>query len=117
MHTTIDGKKIAIKNEQEASAIKEALEKAEYKVLKVKKGTRTCQPPPPFITSALQQDTARKFGMTGERTMRIAQQLYEGIDIKGMGTTGLITYMRTDSVRISRRGKSRRQSVHRRKFR
>ncbi len=101
LHTTLDGKKIAISSEQEATKIRESLEKAEYKVLKVKKGTRNCQPPPPFITSALQQDTARKFGMTGERTMRIAQQLYEGIDIKGMGTTGLITYMRTDSVRIS----------------
>ena len=70
-------------------------------VKSVKKGVRNRQPAPPFITSTLQQEAARKLGFTGQRTMRIAQQLYEGIDIPEHGMTGLITYMRTDSLRIS----------------
>ncbi|MBQ7726308.1 MAG: type I DNA topoisomerase, partial [Clostridia bacterium] len=70
-------------------------------VSELKKGTRKKQPAPPFITSTLQQEASRKLGFTGQRTMRIAQQLYEGVDIAGIGTTGLITYMRTDSLRIS----------------
>ena len=97
-----DGKKIdIIPNEEEAGKIVSALEGAEYKVSELKKGTRKKQPAPPFITSTLQQEASRKLGFTGQRTMRIAQQLYEGVDIHGVGTTGLITYMRTDSLRIS----------------
>ena len=97
-----DGKKIdIIPNEEEAVKIVSALEGAEYKVSELKKGTRKKQPAPPFITSTLQQEASRKLGFTGQRTMRIAQQLYEGVDIHGVGTTGLITYMRTDSLRIS----------------
>ena len=97
-----DGKKIdVIPNEEEAGKIVSALEGAEYKVSELKKGIRKKQPAPPFITSTLQQEASRKLGFTGQRTMRIAQQLYEGVDIPGVGTTGLITYMRTDSLRIS----------------
>lgn len=97
-----DGKKIdIIPNAEEAGKIVSDLEGAEYKVSELKKGTRKKQPAPPFITSTLQQEASRKLGFTGQRTMRIAQQLYEGVDIPGVGTTGLITYMRTDSLRIS----------------
>ncbi len=77
------------------------LEGAQFSVVGVKKGKRNKQPAPPFITSTLQQEAARKLGFTGQRTMRVAQQLYEGVDIPSMGTIGLITYMRTDSLRIS----------------
>lgn len=97
-----DGKKIdVIPNEEEAGKIVSSLEGAEYKVSELKRGIRKKQPAPPFITSTLQQEASRKLGFTGQRTMRIAQQLYEGVDIPGVGTTGLITYMRTDSLRIS----------------
>ena len=97
-----DGKKIdVIPNAEEADKIVSALIGAEYIVSALKKGTRKKQPAPPFITSTLQQEASRKLGFTGQRTMRIAQQLYEGVDVPGAGTTGLITYMRTDSLRIS----------------
>lgn len=97
-----DGKKIElIANAEQAEAIVNALQDAEYTVTELKKGKRTRQPAPPFITSTLQQEASRKLNFTGQRTMRIAQQLYEGVDIPGLGTTGLITYMRTDSLRIS----------------
>lgn len=97
-----DGRKIdIIPNGEEAGKIVDALEGAVYTVSELKKGTRKKQPAPPFITSTLQQEASRKLGFTGQRTMRIAQQLYEGVDVKGTGTTGLITYMRTDSLRIS----------------
>ncbi len=99
--STLSGDKVEIINQQQAEAIVNSLEGAEYKVVNVKNGKRNRQPAPPFITSTLQQEAARKLGFTGQRTMRVAQQLYEGIDIPGMGTTGLITYMRTDSLRIS----------------
>lgn len=97
-----DGKKIeTIPNGEEAERIVRELDNAEYKVAKLKKGTRQKQPAPPFITSTLQQEASRKLGFIGQRTMRIAQQLYEGVDVPNIGTTGLITYMRTDSLRIS----------------
>ena len=97
-----DGNKIdVIPNEEEATKIVDALNDAQYVVSEVKKGKRNIQPAPPFITSTLQQEASRKLGFTGQRTMRIAQQLYEGVDIPGHGITGLITYMRTDSLRIS----------------
>ncbi len=96
-----NGKIETIPNEEAANAILNNLENAEYEVTSIKKGKRNRQPAPPFITSTLQQEAARKIGFTAQRTMRVAQQLYEGIDVKGMGTTGLITYMRTDSLRIS----------------
>ena len=97
-----DGKKIdVIPNAEEADKIVSELGGAEYIVSALKKGIRKKQPAPPFITSTLQQEASRKLGFTGQRTMRIAQQLYEGVDVPGAGTTGLITYMRTDSLRIS----------------
>jgi len=97
-----EGNKIdIIPNEEEAGKIVASLNDAVYTVSDIKKGRRNLQPAPPFITSTLQQEASRKLGFTGQRTMRIAQQLYEGVDIPGHGTTGLITYMRTDSLRIS----------------
>ncbi|MBR6563885.1 MAG: type I DNA topoisomerase, partial [Clostridia bacterium] len=96
-----NGKIDLIANEDEANAILANLENAQYTVTEIKKGKRNKQPAPPFITSTLQQEASRKLGFTGQRTMRIAQQLYEGIDLSAIGTTGLITYMRTDSLRIS----------------
>lgn len=92
-----------IKNETQAKEIYNTLIKAangRLKVANIDKKQRKRSPQPPFITSTLQQDASRKFGFTAQRTMRIAQQLYEGIDI-GSGETGLITYMRTDSVHIA----------------
>ncbi len=87
----------------EAAALKivSDLKDATYTVTEIKKGKRNRQPAPPFITSTLQQEASRKLGFTGQKTMRIAQQLFEGIEIAGIGATGLITYMRTDSLRIS----------------
>ena len=93
--------KIVPETEKQTTDIINALKGAEYKVTEVKKTSKKRQPMPPFITSTLQQEAANKFGYTSTRTMMIAQQLYEGVEIKGMGAVGLITYMRTDSVRIA----------------
>ena len=87
--------------ELDANIIVNNLENEEYVVSDLKKGVRNKQPAPPFTTSTLQQEASRKLSLTGQRTMRIAQQLYEGVEVVGHGTTGLITYMRTDSLRIS----------------
>ena len=87
--------------ELEANIIVNNLENEGYVVSDLKKGVRNKQPAPPFTTSTLQQEASRKLSLTGQRTMRIAQQLYEGVEVVGHGTTGLITYMRTDSLRIS----------------
>jgi len=99
--TDASGKKLLPKNEAEARAIEKGLEGAEYVVAELKKGKRAKQPTPAFITSTLQQEASRRLGFTATRTMRAAQTLYEGVDIAGHGTMGLITYMRTDSLRIS----------------
>lgn len=96
-----NGRKLEIHNKEEADGLLAQLRGAAYTVKSVKKGVRQKQPAPPFTTSTLQQEASRKLGFTGQRTMRAAQQLYEGVEIPGMGTTGLITYMRTDSLRIS----------------
>ncbi len=90
-----------IENEAQCTAVLADLENAEFTIADIKTGTRKRSPEPPFITSTLQQEASRKLGFTARRTMRAAQELYEGIDIAGMGQTGLITYMRTDSLRIS----------------
>ena len=104
---TADGKKIeTVPDEKTANAIVDALNNAVYTVSELKKGMRNRQPAPPFITSTLQQEASRRLGFTGQRTMRIAQQLYEGVDVPGVGTVGLITYMRTDSLRISEEARS-----------
>ena len=99
-HGDAAGKKISISTEEEANAILAELTGADYTVGDVKKTKRRVQPAPPFITSTLQQEASRKLGYTGQRTMKIAQQLYEGVSVEG-NPTGLITYMRTDSLRIS----------------
>ncbi len=93
--------KVKIENESQAKKYLDRLDGADYSVKSVKKGTRKKNPAPPFITSTLQQEASRKLGFQAERTMRAAQELYEGVNVKGMGMTGLITYMRTDSLRIS----------------
>ena len=98
---TADGKKLTVTNRQQADGILAALDGRDYTITKIEKGKRRRQPSPPFITSTLQQDASRAFGFSATRTMRAAQTLYEGVDIAGHGTVGLITYMRTDSLRIA----------------
>ena len=93
--------KITIHNEEELHKILADLEDAEYKVVDVKRGERSKKAPLPFTTSTLQQEASKALNFATSKTMRIAQQLYEGVDIKGSGTVGLITYLRTDSTRIS----------------
>ncbi|MBS5190382.1 MAG: type I DNA topoisomerase [Lachnospiraceae bacterium] len=93
--------KIQIHNQAELDAILKEIESSEYKVLEVKKGERTKKPPLPFRTSTLQQEASKHLNFSTQKTMRLAQQLYEGVDIKGSGTVGLITYLRTDSTRVS----------------
>lgn len=95
------GKKQALKTKEDADEVLKKVEGAVYTVTDVKKGQRTKKPAPPFTTSTLQQEAGRKLGFTTLRTMRAAQQLYEGVAVAGHGTVGLITYMRTDSLRIS----------------
>uniref|UniRef100_UPI0040274314 type I DNA topoisomerase n=1 Tax=Gemmiger formicilis TaxID=745368 RepID=UPI0040274314 len=98
---TADSKKLTVTNKQQADGILAALDGRDYTITKIEKGKRRRQPSPPFITSTLQQDASRAFGFSATRTMRAAQTLYEGVDIAGHGTVGLITYMRTDSLRIA----------------
>ena len=93
--------KIQIHNQSELDAILKEIESCEYKVREVKKGERTKKPPLPFRTSTLQQEASKHLNFSTQKTMRLAQQLYEGVDIKGSGTVGLITYLRTDSTRVS----------------
>lgn len=94
-------KKMNVSSEQEMKAIQEKLEKADFTVSEVKQGERKKKAPLPFTTSTLQQEAARLLNFTTQKTMRTAQQLYEGVDVKGHGTVGLISYLRTDSVRVS----------------
>ncbi len=96
-----NGKKITINNKNEADAVLAALDSHNYKVVKVETKEKIKKPQPPFTTSSLQQEASNRMGFSGKRTMMVAQQLYEGIDVKGEGTVGLITYIRTDSIRIS----------------
>jgi len=97
-----DGTKLDIHNQEEASGIKDELEEARYKVIKVSTKKVTRQPAPPFITSTLQQEAWRKLHFTAKQTMAVAQQLYEGLPIGDEGSVGLITYMRTDSTQVAR---------------
>ncbi|MBP3543764.1 MAG: type I DNA topoisomerase, partial [Lachnospiraceae bacterium] len=97
---TTEGK-LAINNAKEAAAIKQALEKAAFTIDEIKYGERTKNPPLPFTTSTLQQEASKVLNFSTQKTMRLAQQLYEGVDIKGNGTIGIITYLRTDSTRIA----------------
>ena len=99
-----DGKeqKIELPNKERVDEIINSLDKNNFIVKEVKRGSKNKNPNPPFITSTLQQEASRKLGFSSKKTMSIAQQLYEGIDIKDEGTVGLITYIRTDSTRISK---------------
>ena len=96
-----DNNKQELKTEADVKKVMSAAKKGEFKVTEVKQGTRQKKPPAPFTTSTLQQEASKLFGYATSKTMRIAQQLYEGIDIKGEGTVGLVSYIRTDSPRIS----------------
>lgn len=94
-------KKVDIKSEEQVDKIISDVKDSDFTIDSVKRGKKERSPSPPFITSTLQQEASRRLGMTPRRTMSIAQQLYEGVDITGQGTIGLITYMRTDSLRLS----------------
>lgn len=96
-----DNKKQEIRNKQEVDEILETIKNANYIIDEVKKGEKKRTPAPPFTTSTMQQEASRKLGFTLKKTMTIAQSLYEGVKVEGRGTVGLITYMRTDSTRIS----------------
>ncbi len=94
-------KKLELGSEEEVNKVLADVQDKDFTINSVKRGEKHRSPSPPFITSTLQQEASRRLGMTPVRTMSVAQQLYEGIDIEGQGTVGLITYMRTDSLRIS----------------
>ena len=100
LYGNADGK-LKISDKAQADGILADLEGAEYMITKVKNGTRKKSAAPPFITSTLQQEASRKLNFQSRRTMKVAQELYEGVDVEGIGAIGLITYMRTDSLRIS----------------
>lgn len=102
----IDGEKAELNSKEEADKILARLENAQFKVANIKKSTRKKQPAPPFTTSTLQQEASRKLSFNARRTMKAAQELYEGVDVEGHGAVGLITYMRTDSLRISDEAKA-----------
>jgi len=96
-----DNKKIELTNEEQVKKILKEIENAKYTVSKIKKGEKRRNPAPPFTTSTLQQEASRKLGFATRKTMMVAQQLYEGVEIKGTGAVGLVTYIRTDSTRIA----------------
>ncbi|MCI9456766.1 MAG: type I DNA topoisomerase [Oscillospiraceae bacterium] len=96
-----DGVKMDLHNRQEVDQVLAAVQDKDFIVTNVKKGVRKKSPAPPFTTSTLQQEASRKLGFQAYRTMKAAQELYEGVEVEGMGAVGLITYMRTDSLRIS----------------
>lgn len=98
---TLDGKKAVLNNEQEMLAARARVEKAAFTVREIKNGEKKKQPAPPFTTSSLQQEAGRKLNFTTQKTMQVVQQLYEGIELEKEGMQGLVTYIRTDSVRVS----------------
>ena len=98
---TVDGNKVQVHNEKQASDIRKLIEQDSFTISDVKVKEKKRMPAPPFTTSSLQQEAGRKLSFTTSRTMQVVQQLYEGIDLEGEGTQGLVTYIRTDSVRIS----------------
>ena len=99
--STLDGKKAELHNEDEAKAAQARVENANFAVYGIKHGERHKLPAPPFTTSSLQQEAGRKLNFTTQKTMQVVQQLYEGVDLEGDGTQGIVTYIRTDSVRVS----------------
>ncbi len=100
--STYKNKKIELKNEKDSNKVIEELNKDEFLVASIKKGSKLKNPLAPFTTSTLQQEASKKLNFMTKKTMSVAQVLYEGVEVKGYGTVGLITYMRTDSVRISK---------------
>ncbi len=104
--TEVNGQKAEIADKARADEILKRLENAEYVVSALKKSQRKKQPAPPFTTSTLQQEASRRLSFQARRTMKAAQELYEGVDVEGVGAVGLITYMRTDSLRISDEAKT-----------
>lgn len=96
-----NGKKFKISDEKTCFEVLEAVGKGKFEVGEIKRGKSFSSPPPPFTTSTLQQDAVSKLGLSSRTTMQIAQQLYEGVDIPGEGHTALVTYIRTDSVRVA----------------
>jgi len=101
-----EGKKLTIGNKAEADKVLADLKAGQYQVSQIVRKERVRKPFAPFTTSSLQQDAANKIGFTTKKTMMVAQQLYEGVEVKGHGTVGLVTYIRTDSVRISEEAKA-----------
>ena len=104
--TTVDGEKVEIPDKESADKILQRIEGAEFKVTGVKKSVHRKSPSAPFTTSTLQQEASRRLGFQSRRTMKAAQELYEGIEVGELGAVGLITYMRTDSLRISDEAKA-----------
>lgn len=113
---TVDGVKPELKSREETDAVLKRLENAQFVIDKVKKSVRKKNPAAPFTTSTLQQEASRRLSFQGRRTMKAAQELYEGLEINGMGATGLITYMRTDSLRISDEARAAAYDYIREKF-
>lgn len=108
--------KMQLKNEEETNNVIDAIKKGQFIVDRIKKGEKKRYPSPPFTTSSMQQEAYKKLGFTTKKTMAVAQQLYEGIDIKGQGTVGLITYMRTDSTRIAQEAQNEVREMIEKKF-
>ena len=104
--STVDGAKPALNCKDDADAVLSRLDGAQFTVASVKNGTRTKTPAAPFSTSTLLQEASQRLGYNARRTMSLAQELYEGVDVEGIGAVGLITYMRTDSLRVSEEAKS-----------
>jgi DNA topoisomerase-1 len=114
--TEVDGKKIELNNKKDTDKILKRLEGAEFVVSAIKKSTRKKLPAPPFTTSTLQQEASRKLFFNSRRTMKTAQELYEGVELPEHGAIGLITYMRTDSLRISNEAKLAARELIKQKF-
>ncbi len=98
---TVDGKKTVVRSRDEAETIRKMIGEGDFTVSEIRKKERKRMPAPPFTTSSLQQEAGRKLSFTTAKTMQVVQQLYEGVDLEGEGAQGLVTYIRTDSVRIS----------------
>ena len=113
---SMGGQKVTIKNEAEAKAAKESILRSAFKVQSVKEGEKLKKPQPPFTTSSLQQEASRKLNFSTAKTMQVVQQLYEGIDLGKTGTVGLVTYIRTDSVRVSEEAVTAARSFIRQEF-
>lgn len=114
--TSLNGQKVAIKNETEAKAARESILRSAFAVQSVKEGEKLKKPQPPFTTSSLQQEASRKLNFSTAKTMQVVQQLYEGIDLGKAGTVGLVTYIRTDSVRVSEEAVTAARSFIRQQF-